>query len=40
LGKAKKRGLISDERDLEYNSIIEKLGPKLNGFINSTQNRL
>ncbi len=36
LRKARRRGLISEEKDMEYNSIVEKLGPKLNGFINST----
>ena len=38
LRKAKSRGLVAEDRDLRYNLLLEKLGPKLNGFINSTRN--
>ncbi len=37
LRKALRRGLVDGIRALEYKSIIDELGPKLNAFIRSTQ---
>ena len=36
LRKATRRNLINENRTQEYQVVIDKLGPKLNSFINST----
>jgi len=37
LGKSVRRKGLSESNAIEYKAIVEKLGPKLNAFINSTK---
>jgi len=37
LGKNVRRKGLSESNATEYKAIVEKLGPKLNAFINSTR---
>ncbi|MCK4467389.1 MAG: hypothetical protein KAU60_03450 [Desulfobacterales bacterium] len=37
LGKSLRRKGLSESNATEYKAIVEKLGPKLNAFINSTR---
>ncbi|MEA2101193.1 MAG: hypothetical protein U9P80_01295, partial [Thermodesulfobacteriota bacterium] len=37
LRKLIRRKILSESRAIEYKAIVEKLGPKLNAFVNSTK---
>ncbi|MEA2102235.1 MAG: four helix bundle protein, partial [Thermodesulfobacteriota bacterium] len=37
LRKLIRRKSLSESRAIEYKAIVEKLGPKLNAFVNSTK---
>ena len=37
LRKLIRRKVLLESRAAEYNAIVEKLGPKLNAFINNTK---